>query len=92
MYDKNLSYSTLNTAHAALSPPFPKHWDNFSLLPLTVCFTFEKVVMSTAFMLRELCPNMIQQKVCKLLDDTNCVAVRVFTMGFSKAFNSLTNF
>ena len=40
------------------------------------------------------CPNMIQQKVCKFLDDTNCVAVRVFTMGFSKAlfiFNSLTN-
>ena len=34
---------------------------------------------------------MIQHKVCKFLDDTNCVAVRVFTMGFSKAFNSLTN-
>ena len=38
MYDKNLSYSTLNTAHAALSPPFPKDWDDFGLLPLTVCF------------------------------------------------------
>ena len=34
---------------------------------------------------------MIQHKVCKFLDDTNYVAVRVFTMGFSKAFNSLTN-
>ena len=34
---------------------------------------------------------MIQHKVCKFLDDTNCVAVRVFTMGFSKAFDSLTN-
>ena len=34
---------------------------------------------------------MIQHKVCKFLDDTNCVAVTVFTMGFSKAFNSLTN-
>ena len=28
---------------------------------------------------------MIQHKVCKFLDDTNCIAVRVFTMGFSKA-------
>ena len=38
MHDKNLSYSTLNTAHAALSPPFPKDWDDFGLLPLAVCF------------------------------------------------------
>ena len=38
VYDKNLSYSTLNTAHAVLSPPFPKDWDYFGLLPLTVCF------------------------------------------------------
>ena len=38
LYDKNLSYWTLNTAHAALSSLFPKDWDDFGLLPLTVCF------------------------------------------------------
>ena len=34
---------------------------------------------------------MIQHKVCKFLDDTNCVAVRVFTIGFSKVFDSVNN-
>ena len=28
----------MNTAHAALSSLFPKDWDDFGLLPLTVCF------------------------------------------------------
>ena len=35
---------------------------------------------------------MIQHKVCKFLDDPNCVAVRMFTMDFSKAFDSVNHF
>ena len=31
---------------------------------------------------------MIQHEVCKFLDDPNCIAVRMFTMDFSKAFDS----
>ena len=35
---------------------------------------------------------MIQHKVCKFLDDPNCVAVRMFTMDFSKAFDSVNHY
>ena len=31
----------------------------------------------------------IQHQVCKYLDDSNCKVVRLFTMDFSKAFNSV---
>ena len=34
---------------------------------------------------------MIQHKMCKLLDDPNCMAVRIFTMDFSKAFDSVNH-
>ena len=32
---------------------------------------------------------LIQHKVCKLLDDPNCMAVKMFTMDFDKAFDSV---
>ena len=35
---------------------------------------------------------MIQHKVCKFLDDPNCVAVRMFTMDFSKAFDPVNHY
>ena len=35
---------------------------------------------------------MMQHKVCKFLDDPNCVAVRMFTMDFSKAFDSVNHY
>ena len=35
---------------------------------------------------------MIQHKVCKFLDDPNRVAVRMFTMDFSKAFDSVNHY
>ena len=31
----------------------------------------------------------IQHHICKFLDDSNCEAVRLFTMDFSKAFDSV---
>ena len=34
---------------------------------------------------------LIQHKVCKLLDDTNCMAVKMFTMDFDKAFDSVNH-
>ena len=30
---------------------------------------------------------LIQHKVCKFLDDPNCMAVKMFTMDFDKAFD-----
>ena len=35
---------------------------------------------------------MIQHKVCNFLDDPNYVAVRMFTMDFSKAFDSVNHY
>ena len=34
---------------------------------------------------------MIQHKVCKFLDDPNCMAVRMFTMDFRKVFDSVNH-
>ena len=34
---------------------------------------------------------LIQHKVCKLLDDPNCMAVKMFTMDFDKAFDSVNH-
>ena len=31
----------------------------------------------------------IQHHICKFLDDSNCEAVRLFTMDFSKTFDSV---
>ena len=33
----------------------------------------------------------IQHQICRYLDDNNCKAVRLFTMDFSKAFDSVTH-
>ena len=35
---------------------------------------------------------MIQHKVCKFLDDPNGIAVRMFTMDFRKAFDSVNHY
>ena len=32
---------------------------------------------------------IIQRKVCKFLDNPDCIAVRMFTMDFSRAFDRL---
>ena len=34
---------------------------------------------------------LIQHKVCKFLDDPNCMAVKMFTMDFDKAFDSVNH-
>ena len=35
---------------------------------------------------------MIQHKVCKFLDVPDCIAVRIFTTDFSKAFDSVNHY
>ena len=34
---------------------------------------------------------LIQNKICKFLDDPKCKAVRMFAMDFSKAFDSVSH-